>query len=191
MSTTSTQGGLQSPADKRAVIVLEGGVTVSLRLRSSERYRVSRSITDGTTETGYKLSDGVVNETPEIEIEGIITGSNLITEPNNMARAASEAASLKSAFEREEFASVYLSFIAMPQVVLTELTIEARPKQSYFTVSLTAKRVKTVSFTRATGTAPAAKTKKNAGKSKSTTGKKSATPASEPEKQSALNAIFF
>ncbi len=69
-------GGLNAPTGRRAVIVSASGAVITLRLKKRENYTAKRNVTQGTLETGYQISDGVVNEQPDIEIEGIVTGSD-------------------------------------------------------------------------------------------------------------------
>ena len=182
-------GGLNAATGKRAVVVGESGAVISLRIRRNESYAVKRSVTQGAVETGYKISDGTVTEQPVIEIEGVVTGSDgyaLALDPN---RINAEIASINNAFSLNELVSVYASFIVVSDAVLVDFKAEATPKDKTITVKLTVQKVKFVNFQRTKSTAPApkpAKTKNPAGKSGVVTGKKSAIPVEEKEKEKLL-----
>jgi hypothetical protein len=181
----SDMGGLTAPEDNRAVIVLESGVTVSLRLKARESYSVKRSVSEGKKETGYKVSDGVVNDTPQIDFEGIITGSDDKRIAYNGIQAASDVASIQNAFNLEELTSVYTSFIAITNAVITDFKAEASKDKKAININLSVKHIDYTTFQRTQG-APA-KTKNPAGKGKTNTGKKSAAPVPTPQKDSALD----
>lgn len=182
----SDMGGLTAPADNRAVIVLESGVTVSLRLKTRETYSIKRSVSEGKKETGYKVSDGVVNDTPEVEFEGFITGSDDKRIAYNAVQASSDVASIQNAFNLSELASVYTSFIAITDAVITDFKAEASADKKAINISLSVKHIDYATFQR-TQSAPSSKTKNPTGKGKANTGKKSATPVSPQQKDSALD----
>ncbi|HEY2452886.1 MAG TPA: hypothetical protein VGI71_09735 [Scandinavium sp.] len=180
----SDMGGLNAPAGRRVVIVSSSGVSVSLRLRKREAYSAKRNVSQGALETGYKISDGTVNEQPGIELEGIVTGSDGYALAFDPSRINAEVASIKNAFNLDELVSVYASFIAMSDAVLTEFTAEATPKDKTITIKLAAKKIKFVTFQRTQNEAPApksTKTKNPAGQGRADTGKKSATPKDKPK----------
>ncbi|EPK3281764.1 TPA: hypothetical protein R4193_002848 [Serratia marcescens] len=195
--TTNTLGGLVAPATSKAIIVLESGLVVSFDVKTSERYTNKRTVTESKLEIGYKVSDGIVTDTPTIEFEGVITGvTNYLIYASKVfdaTAAASAVASIDNAYKTEELASVYTSFNAIPNCVFTGFEVEVSPDKTAFNIKASAKGVNFVSFNRTTGEAPSkGKTKKPAGKGKTNTGKKSAKPATEEkQKQSTLNAIFF
>lgn len=177
-------GGLYAPGGNRAVIVSASGVTVSLRLRKRETYSVKRTLSKAALETGYKISDGTVTEEPVIEIEGIVTGStgyNLAYDPT---RINAEVNSINNAFKTNEIVSIYASFIAVSDVVLTAFNAEATPKDKTISIKLSAERVKFTTFQRTQNEAPAPKkpnTKNPAGQGRASTGKKSAAPVDTPK----------
>ncbi|WFZ22224.1 hypothetical protein NFK58_12990 [Citrobacter portucalensis] len=180
----SDLGGLNAPTGKRAVIVSASGVVVNLRLRKRETYSVKRNVTQGAIETGYKISDGTVTEQPEVNIEGIVTGSDGYTLAFDPTRINSEVASINNAFNLDELVSVYTSFNAVSDAVLTEFQAEATPKDKTITIKLAAKKIKFVTFQRTQNEAPApkkTKTKNPAGQGRAGTGKKSATPEDKPK----------
>ncbi|MGK0743561.1 phage baseplate protein [Yokenella regensburgei] len=180
----SDMGGLNAPAGRRAVIVSASGVSVSLRLRKRENYSVKRSVSQGALETGYKISDGTVTEQPEVTIEGLVTGSDGYALALDPTRIDAEVASINNAFNINELVSVYTSFIAVSDAVLTEFSAEATPKDKTITIKLSAKKVKFVNFQRTQNEAPApkkTKTKNPAGKGRVDAGKKSATPEDKPK----------
>lgn len=155
----SDLGGLNAPTSKRAVIVSASGVVVNLRLRKRETYSVKRSVTKGALETGYKISDGTVTEQPGVNIEGLVTGSDgyaLVFDPT---RIDAEVASINNAFNLNELVSVYTSFIAVSDAVLTEFQAEATAKDKTITIKLAAEKIKFVTFQRTQNEAPA--TEKN------------------------------
>ncbi|WP_313124614.1 phage baseplate protein [Pseudescherichia sp.] len=187
---------ISAPRDERAVIVFESGVTVSLRLKMREEFSVKRTVAKGVLETGYKVSDGTVDDPKIISLEGIITGAvlpytfGLLNVTQNMMLAMNEAQQISAAYELKEFVSVYTSFMAMPQSVITSLSILREPKQNHLTIKLTAEKVETVTFQRSRSVK--AKSSGTAGKGRVSAGKKSATPVSaakEPQKVFALEKL--
>lgn len=177
-------GGLNAPTGRRAVIVSASGAVITLRLKKRENYTAKRNVTQGTLETGYQISDGVVNEQPDIEIEGIVTGSDGYGLAFDPSRLSAEVSSINNAFTPNELVSVYASFIAVSDAVLTEFNAEATPKQKTITVKLSAKKIKFATFQRTQNEAPApkkTKTKNPAGQGRVSTGKKSATPVEPPK----------
>lgn len=181
---------ISAPRDKRAVMVFESGVTVSLRLKTREEVSAKRTITQGKIETGYKISDGEVDDSKVASFEGIITGTDLPFAPLHMVSAMNQAQAIQAAYDTKEFVSVYTSFMAMPQCRITSLSIEAVPKKSSYTVKLTAQKVETIAFQRSR--TKSAKTSKPAGKGKTSAGKKSATTVDankEPQKVYALEKM--
>lgn len=182
-------GALMAPPDARAVLVLESGVTVSLRLKTRERVTAQRTITQGTVETGYKISDGEIDDPRDFTIEGIITGSYLMTTPYNMSAAASEAQSIMAAFDAKEFLSVYTSFIAEPQCRIRRASVEAEPGKNALSVTLELQKVNTVTFQRSRSNSAQAKTSDPAGKGNVKTGKKTAAKVDpKTDKQTADKA---
>ena len=181
---------ISAPRDKRAVMVFESGVTVSLRLKTREEVSAKRTITQGKIETGYKISDGEVDDPKVASFEGIITGTDLPFAPLHMVSAMNQAQAIQAAYDTKEFVSVYTSFMAMPQCRITSLSIEAVPKKNSYTVKLTAQKVETIAFQRSR--TKSAKTSKPAGKGKTSAGKKSATTVDankEPQKVYALEKM--
>ena len=181
---------ISAPRDKRAVMVFESGVTVSLRLKKREEVSAKRTIAQGKIETGYKISDGEVDDPKVASFEGIITGTDLPFTPLHMISAMNQA--IQAAYDTKEFVSVYTSFMAMPQCRITSLSIEAVPKKNSYTVKLTAQKVDTVTFQRSRTKSAQAKTSKPAGKGKTSAGKKSATTVDankEPQKVYALEKM--
>ncbi|NUL35037.1 phage baseplate protein [Kosakonia sacchari] len=169
-----TYAAIGAPQDPRAVMVFSSGEMITLRIKTREELSVKRTIARGKLETGYKISDGTVEDPQQIDIEGIITGTNLPYEPNNMVLAANHAQQINSAYQLKEFVSVYTSFIALSQCGITSLSILAEPDKNCYTVKLTAEKVDTITFRRSQTIK--AKTSNAKGKGKVTTGKKSATP---------------
>ncbi|HIC8437279.1 TPA: phage baseplate protein [Citrobacter braakii] len=185
-----SDGAVSAPRDNRAVMVFESGVTVSLRLKMREGMSVKRTVAKGKLETGYKIADGKVDDPKTVFFEGIITGTDLPYAPFHMIYAMNEAQQITAAYERDEYVSVYTSFMVMPQSVITSLSIEAEPKRNCYTVKLTAQKVDTVTFKRSRSVK--SKTSSTAGKGKSSAGKKSATPVDtkkEPQKVYALEKM--
>ncbi|MDG9985761.1 MULTISPECIES: phage baseplate protein [Klebsiella] len=183
---------ISAPHDKRAVMVFESGVTVSLRLKTREEVSAKRTIAQGKIETGYKISDGEVDDSKVASFEGIITGTDLPFAPLHMISAMNQAQAIQAAYDTKEFVSVYTSFMAMPQCRITSLSIEAAPKKNSYTVKLTAQKVDTVTFQRSRTKSAQAKTSKPAGKGKTSAGKKSATTvdaSKEPQKVYALEKM--
>ncbi|HBQ8589706.1 TPA: hypothetical protein L9A94_002733 [Klebsiella pneumoniae] len=183
---------ISAPRDKRAVMVFESGVTVSLRLKTREEVSAKRTIAQGKIETGYKISDGEVDDSKVASFEGIITGTDLPFAPLHMISAMNQAQAIQAAYDTKEFVSVYTSFMAMPQCRITSLSIEAAPKKNSYTVKLTAQKVDTVTFQRSRTKSAQAKTSKPAGKGKTSAGKKSATTvdaSKEPQKVYALEKM--
>lgn len=183
---------ISAPRDKRAVMVFESGVTVSLRLKTREEVSAKRTIAQGKIETGYKISDGEVDDSKVASFEGIITGTDLPYAPLHMISAMNQAQAIQAAYDTKEFVSVYTSFMAMPQCRITSLSIEAAPKKNSYTVKLTAQKVDTVTFQRSRTKSAQAKTSKPAGKGKTSAGKKSATTvdaSKEPQKVYALEKM--
>lgn len=93
-------------------------------------------------------------------------------------------ASINNAFNLDELVSVYTSFNAVSDAVLTEFQAEATPKDKTITIKLAAKKIKFVTFQRTQNEAPApkkTKTKNPAGQGRAGTGKKSATPEDKPK----------
>lgn len=181
---------ISAPRDKRAVMVFESGVTVSLRLKTREEVSAKRTITQGKIETGYKISDGEVDDPKVASFEGVITGTDLPFAPLHMVSAMNQAQAIQAAYDTKEFVSVYTSFMAMPQCRITSLSIEAVPKKNSYTVKLTAQKVETIAFQRSR--TKSAKTSKPAGKGKTSAGKKSATTVDankEPQKVYALEKM--
>ncbi|CNI62876.1 phage baseplate protein [Yersinia pekkanenii] len=172
---TFLTGSIEAPTEK-AVIVLESGLVVTLDVRLSERYSQKRSVSKSTIETGYKISDGNVTDMPEIAFEGIITGVssliNLPRKPFDKEQADAAIASIDAAFKAEELATVYTSFITVPDCVFTLFDVEATPKQTAYIVKIEAESIRRVTFATAQG-APT-KTSKPAGKAKISSGKKTA-----------------
>lgn len=195
----TAEAAINAPRDNRAVIVLPNGVTVSLRLKSREDFSVKRTVTQGKLETGYKISDGTVNDPKVISIEGIITGADfphsfgLLSTTQNPIFAMNQAQQITAAYDADELVSVYLSFMALPQSVMTSLNITAEPKSNALTVKLTAQRVDFVTFQRSRSIkAQQTKTSSTAGKGTVSAGKKSATPVDakkEPQKVFALEKL--
>lgn len=180
----SDMGGLNAPTDRRVVIVSASGASVSLRLRKRESYSAKRNVSQGTLETGYKISDGTIKEQPTIEIEGIVTGSDGYALAFDPSRINAEVASINNVFKLDELVSIYASFIVVSDAVLTEFNAEATPKDKTITIKLGAKKVKFVTFQRTQNDAPApkaTKTKNPAGQGRADTGKKSATPKDKPK----------
>lgn len=179
-------GALQAPQDNRAVVVLESGVTLSLRVKLRERVTASRTVTSGKVETGYKIGDGVVDNNKDIQLEGIITGSDSMTIPYDIFSAASIAQAIMNAFDAHEFASCYTSMMAMPQCVIRHAECTAQPGQLAYNVSLELEQVRTVTFQRSRINSAQAKTTNPAGKGKVSTGKKTAAkvdPKKDPQTQ--------
>ncbi len=186
-----------APRDERAVIVFESGVTVSLRLKMREDFTAKRSVAKGKLETGYKVSDGVVDDPKVISFEGIITGAilpysfGLLSATQNPILAMNQAQQIQAAYELKEFVAVYTSFMAMPQSVLTYLNISSEPKKNYLTVKLTAEKVDTVSFQRSRSI-KSSNISSTAGQGRTSAGKKTAAPvdaAKEPQKVFALEKL--
>ncbi|EPU1193385.1 phage baseplate protein [Klebsiella oxytoca] len=149
---------ISAPRDKRAVMVFESGVTVSLRLKTREEVSAKRTIAQGKIETGYKISDGEVDDPKVASFEGIITGTDLPFAPLHIISAMNQAQAIQAAYDTKEFVSVYTSFMAMPQCRITSLSIEAVPKKNSYTVKLTAQKVDTVTFQRSRTKSAQAKT---------------------------------
>ncbi|MGV4049738.1 phage baseplate protein [Citrobacter freundii] len=190
---------ITAPRDERAVMVFESGVTVSLRLKKREELSVKRTVAKGKVETGYKISDGTVDDPKVITIEGIITGAmlpyafGLLNATQNMVLAMNQAQQIEAAYDLKEFVSVYTSFNAMPQAVITSLSISREPKQNYLTVKLTAEKVDTVTFQRSRSIkSKSSNISSTAGKGRTSAGKKTAAPvdaAKEPQKVFALEKL--
>lgn len=188
-----------APRDERAVIVFESGVTVSLRLKMREDFTAKRSVAKGKLETGYKVSDGVVDDPKVISFEGIITGSimpysfGLLSATQNPILAMNQAQQIQAAYDLKEFVSVYTSFMAMPQSVLTYLNISSEPKTNHLTVKLTAEKVDTVTFQRSRSIkSKSSNISSTAGQGRTSAGKKTAAPvdaAKEPQKVFALEKL--
>lgn len=187
---------IAAPRDERAVMVFESGVTVSLRLKKREELSVKRTVAKGKVETGYKIADGTVDDPKVITIEGIITGAILpyafgpLNATQNMILAMNQAQYITAAYDLKDFVSVYTSFMAMPQSVITSLSISREPKQNYLTVKLTAEKVDTVSFQRSRSIK--SKSSSTAGQGRTSAGKKTAAPvdaAKEPQKVFALEKL--
>ncbi|EGF4813941.1 hypothetical protein ICF92_003287 [Escherichia coli] len=187
---------ITAPRDERAVMVFESGVTVSLRLKKREELSVKRTVAKGKVETGYKIADGTVDDPKVISIEGIITGAilpytfGLLSATQNMILAMNQAQQIEAAYDIKEFVSVYTSFNAMPQAVITSLSISREPKQNFLTVKLTAEKVDTVSFQRSRSIK--SKSSSTAGQGRTSAGKKTAAPvdaAKEPQKVFALEKL--
>lgn len=177
-------------------MVFESGVTVSLRLKKREELSVKRTVAKGKVETGYKISDGTVDDPKVITIDGIITGAmlpyafGLLNATQNMVLAMNQAQQIEAAYDLKEFVSVYTSFNAMPQAVITSLSISREPKQNYLTVKLTAEKVDTVTFQRSRSIK--SKSSSTAGQGRTSAGKKTAAPvdaAKEPQKVFALEKV--
>lgn len=174
------EGAISAPRDQRAVMVFESGVTVSLRLKTREGFEAKRTIAQGKVETGYKISDGTVDDPKVVSFEGIITGADLpytyglLYTTQNMIWAMNQAQQIIAAYELKEFVSVYTSFMAMPQSVIQSLNIEAVPKKNCYTIKLTAQKVETVTFQRSRNKSAQSKTSNPAGKGTVAAGKKSA-----------------
>lgn len=190
---------IAAPRDERAVMVFESGVTVSLRLKKREELSVKRTVAKGKVETGYKITDGTVDDPKVISIEGIITGAmlpytfGLLSATQNMILAMNQAQQIEAAYDVKEFVSVYTSFNAMPQAVITSLSISREPKQNYLTVKLTAEKVDTVSFQRSRSIqSKSSNISSTAGQGRTSAGKKTAAPvdaAKEPQKVFALEKL--
>lgn len=188
-----------APRDERAVIVFESGVTVSLRIKMREDFTAKRTVAKGKLETGYKVSDGVVDDPKVISFEGIITGAilpysfGLLSATQNAVLAMNQAQQIQAAYELKEFVSVYTSFMAMPQSVLTYLNISSEPKTNHLTVKLTAEKVDTVTFQRSRSIkSKSSNISSTAGKGRTSAGKKTAAPvdaAKEPQKVFALEKL--
>lgn len=180
-------------------MVFESGVTVSLRLKKREELSVKRTVAKGKVETGYKVSDGTVDDPKIVSFEGIITGAfmpytwGLLNTTQNMILAMNQAQYITAAYDLKDFVSVYTSFMAMPQSVITSLSITREPKQNYLTVKLTAEKVETVTFQRTRSIrSNSSKTSSTAGQGRVSAGKKSAAPvdaAKEPQKVFALEKM--
>ncbi|BBR58946.1 hypothetical protein WP4W18E05_23140 [Klebsiella sp. WP4-W18-ESBL-05] len=177
-------------------MVFESGVTVSLRLKTREELSAKRTVALGKLETGYKIADGTVDDPKNIAIEGIITGAEgpytfgLLSTNQNMLFAMNIAQQIEAAYNLKEFVSVYTSFNAMPQSVMTSLSIIAEPKRKDLTIKLTAQKVDLVTFQRSRTIK--SKSSSTAGQGKVSAGKKSATPVSatkEPQKVYALEKL--
>ncbi|WP_196297368.1 phage baseplate protein [Citrobacter amalonaticus] len=182
-------GALAAPQDSRAVLVLESGVTLSLRVKTGENIEASRTITRGKIETGYKISDGVVDDGKSIQLEGIITGSDSMLVPYDMSAAASIAQSIMQAFEAREFASCYTSMMAIPQCVIRRARVDAEPNKNAYNVRLEIEQVRTVTFQRSRINSAQAKTTDPAGKGKVSAGKKtSAKVDTKKDPQTATKA---
>ncbi|MGK4483111.1 phage baseplate protein [Citrobacter freundii] len=190
---------IAAPRDERAVMVFESGVTVSLRLKKREELSVKRTVAKGKVETGYKIADGTVDDPKVISVEGIITGAmlpytfGLLSATQNMILAMNQAQQIEAAYDIKEFVSVYTSFNAMPQAVITSLSISREPKQNYLTVKLTAEKVDTVSFQRSRSIqSKSSNISSTAGQGRTSAGKKTAAPvdaAKEPQKVFALEKL--
>lgn len=190
---------IAAPRDERAVMVFESGVTVSLRLKKREELSVKRTVAKGKVETGYKIADGTVDDPKVISIDGIITGAmlpytfGLLSATQNMILAMNQAQQIEAAYDIKEFVSVYTSFNAMPQAVITSLSISREPKQNYLTVKLTAEKVDTVSFQRSRSIqSKSSNISSAAGQGRTSAGKKTAAPvdaAKEPQKVFALEKL--
>ena len=190
---------IAAPRDERAVMVFESGVTVSLRLKKREELSVKRTVAKGKVETGYKIADGTVDDPKVISIEGIITGAmlpytfDLLSATQNMILAMNQAQQIEAAYDVKEFVSVYTSFNAMPQAVITSVSISREPKQNYLTVKLTAEKVDTVSFQRSRSIqSKSSNISSTAGQGRTSAGKKTAAPvdaAKEPQKVFALEKL--
>lgn len=181
---TGMNGALAAPQDARAVLVLESGVTLSLRVKTNESVEASRTITRGKIETGYKIADGVVDDGKSIQLEGIITGSDSMTVPYDMPAAASIAQSIMQAFESREFASCYTSMMAIPQCVIRRARVDAEPNKNAYNVRLEIEEVRTVTFQRSRINSAQAKTTNPAGKGKVSAGKKTSAkidPKKDPQ----------
>lgn len=192
----TNDAAISAPRDERAVMVFESGVTVSLRLKMKEELSVKRTVAKGKLETGYKIADGTVDDPKVISIEGIITGAlipysfGLLSATQNMMFAMNQAQQITSAYDLKEFVSVYTSFMAMPQSVITSLSISAEPKRNSLMVKLTAEKVDFVTFQRSRSIK--SKSSSTAGKGKVSAGKKSAAPVDakkEPQKVFALEKM--
>lgn len=190
---------ITAPRDERAVMVFESGVTVSLRLKNREELSVKRTVAKGKIEAGYKISDGTVDDSKVISIEGIITGAvlpytfGLLSATQNMILAMNQAQYITAAYDLKDFVSVYTSFMAMPQAVITSLSISREPKQNYLTVKLTAEKVDTVTFQRSRSIkSKSSNISSTAGQGRTSAGKKTAAPvdaAKEPQKVFALEKL--
>lgn len=184
--TGLVDAAISAPRDERAVIVFESGVTVSLRLKMREELSVKRTVAKGKLETGYKVSDGTVDDPKVISFDGIITGAllpysfGILAANQNMILAMNQAQQITAAYDLKEFVSVYTSFMAMPQSVITSLNISAEPKRNCLTVKITVEKVDTVTFQRSRSIK--SKSSSTAGKGRVSAGKKSATPV-EPKKE--------
>lgn len=177
------ENGLTAPPDRRAVIVMDGGAVVSLRLRKREQYGQKRSVAQGSIETGYRISDGTVTDQPTIHIEGIITGADSKLVAYNDIAASSEVASLQAAFNANELVSVYTSFIALADAAFTEFRAEMVPGKKLINITLAAQGIKFVNFSHATGEAPKKKVSEPKGKGTTNRGKQSVEIAGPPEEK--------
>lgn len=142
-------GAITAPRDQRAVIVFESGVTVSLRLKTREGFEAKRTIAQGKIETGYKISDGTVDDPKIVTFEGIITGADfpytygLLYTNQNMIQAMNQAQQIMAAYELKELFGIHI-IMAMPQSVIQSLSVEAVPKKNCYNIKLTAQKVETV-----------------------------------------------
>ncbi|WOR42045.1 hypothetical protein R4T16_12390 [Citrobacter freundii] len=197
--TGLVDAAISAPRDERAVIVFESGVTVSLRLKMREEFSVKRTVAQGKLETGYKVSDGTVDDPKVISFDGVITGAllphtfGILSANQNMILAMNQAQQITAAYDLKEFVSVYTSFMAMPQSVITSLNISSEPKRNSLTVRLTVQKVDTVTFQRSRSIqSKSSNISSTAGKGRVSAGKKSATtvePKKEPQKVFALEKM--
>lgn len=177
------QEGLNAPVNRRAVIVLSNGQTVSLRLRRREQFSQKRSVTKGALETGYRISDGTVTDQPTVSIEGIITGADGKAVAYDDVRASSEVASIQAAFKTDELVSVYTSFIALADASFTEYRAEMVPGKKQIVINLSAEGISFANFSQTTGAPPAKKVSNPKGKGTTNGGKKSVEFVGPPEEQ--------
>lgn len=195
--TTISQNGIIAPQSSRAIVVTASGLAVTFDVKTSEKYKQSRDVTDAAIETGYQISDGQVTNQPDISFEGIITGifaSGRRQKVWDPVAAASAVANLQAVFDGGEFCSVYTSFNAKTNCLITSFGASTEAKKNQISVDLSAKAVKVVNFAY-TKNAPPAKnnSSKPAAAAKTTSGKKSTekTDDKDKDKESILNAILF
>lgn len=177
MGVSMADDGLSAPVDRRAVIVTSDGTLVLLRLRKRETYSQKRTVTQGTVETGYKISDGDVTDQPVVTVEGIITGANNKAIAFNEIAASSEVANLQAVFDNSGLVSVYTSFVAVPDARITEFKAEMVAERKAINITLTAQHIRFTNIGKTTGAPQTKKVSEAKGQGTTNSGKKSVTTA--------------
>lgn len=195
--TTSYSGGMYAPSTDKAIIVSASGLAVTFDVKTSEKYKQSRTVTSAAVEVGYKISDGQVTDQPDISFDGIVTGifaSGSRQKVWDPVSAASAIANMQAVFDAGEFCSVYTSFNAKTNCQIVDFEADTEPKKNQINVKMSAKAVKVVNFAYTKNAPPSKnKSKSPAAAAQTTSGKKTAEKkdSTQQEKESILNAILF